>query len=278
MVTPRLDAPFAATRQYGFGPETFAFDILTLPFQISNMLTGIPPLEIPAFGQGASIPTSTYTPTPSVSGGTMSAIDSQGALDVYLARIAASSTVSELDQHLVYWERDYPLSRIGQPYYDYFYAAYDARRAALLGQVPPAPAGGGITGTFGVVGLAGPSGLGYQSILVGTQTFERVRITWSGQIQNTGNAPLSGATISLNAQSFTSGFIRATDVSLPTLAPGASAPVNLVVELSASDPAGDFMGFVMVLQAGANLGQANSPVLGRIAPVTGISITGTFGA
>jgi hypothetical protein len=75
MVTERLDFPFAATRRYGAEPLTLAFDILTLPFQISNMLTGVPPLDIPNFGPVATGPTptpTTYptpTPAPSPTGG-----------------------------------------------------------------------------------------------------------------------------------------------------------------------------------------------------------------
>ena len=56
MATERLDFPFAATRRYGADPLTLGFDILTLPFQISNMLTGVPPLDIPVFGQVAPGP------------------------------------------------------------------------------------------------------------------------------------------------------------------------------------------------------------------------------
>jgi hypothetical protein len=57
MTSPRLDGPFAATRRYGTGPLALGFDILTLPLQISNTLTGSPPLEIPVFGQVAPGPT-----------------------------------------------------------------------------------------------------------------------------------------------------------------------------------------------------------------------------
>jgi hypothetical protein len=61
MTSPRLDGPFAATRRYGANPLALAFDVLTLPFQISNTLTGVPPVEIPDLSQGAPLPTPTPT-------------------------------------------------------------------------------------------------------------------------------------------------------------------------------------------------------------------------
>lgn len=218
MVMERLDFPFAATRRYGAEPLTLAFDILTLPFQISNMLTGVPELEIPVFGQVAPGPTPTPTtyPTPA-----------------------------------------------------------------------PAPAptgGGGIEGTFGVVGLAGPSsGLGYQSIIVGGQTFSAVRVSWDGLVRNTGNSPLSGATIRLQAvlsQDPAYPVLREKSVALPTIAPGASASVRLAVDVLATDPPGDFAAIISLDlgPAGGGIAYVGGPgILGTIGATTGVAIEGSFG-
>ena len=68
MVTQRLDGPFTATRRYGPGALPLAFDILTLPFQIANTLTGVPPMEVPYFGpaslNGPVAPGPTPAPAP----------------------------------------------------------------------------------------------------------------------------------------------------------------------------------------------------------------------
>ena len=131
-----------------------------------------------------------------------------------------------------------------------------------------------LAGAFGVSSALSPlpftqrpSGLGYQSVTVGAGTYERVRVTWNGLITNTGNAPLSGATVWLRAQSSPGGAtIRETRAVLPTLAPGAAAPVSLAVDLSSSDPAGDFIGALVVELAGSRLGQVTSAILGNIQP------------
>ena len=220
MEIERLDFPFAATRRYGAEPLTLAFDILTLPFQISNMLTGFPELDIPVFGPDASglspyptpapAPTPTYTPTPA------------------------------------------PVS------------------------------GGGIEGTFGVIGLAGfPNGLAYQSITVGTQTFEAVRITWTGTIRNSGNAPLYPVQVALEAK--VSGYsvpIRFSTLALQNLRPGESVPVSISADVRASDPPGEVSANLVVAlmqQPIVFLGQRDSGVIGVINPVYGIDIVGGFG-
>ena len=202
MTTQRLDGPFAATRRYGVAPLPMAFDILTLPFQLSNTLTGVPPLEIPDFGPAAVAP----------------------------------------------------------------------------GPAPTPVIGGGVQGSFGVEGLTPmSSGLGYQSVTVGAATFAAVRVTWTGLVQNTGNAPLSGATARLRTLSSPGGnLLRETSATLPTLAPGASAPLSLAVDLSSQDPPGSFIGALVVELAGQPLGQVTSLVLGTINPTSSISITGDF--
>ena len=67
---------------------------------------------------------------------------------------------------------------------------------------------------------------------------------------------------------------------LPTLAPGATAPVSLSVDIKSSDPPGDFMAIIEVFMGIDNvlIGQQASGVLGTINPTSSISITGTFGA
>mgnify|MGYP001619282178 CR=1 FL=1 len=126
-----------------------------------------------------------------------------------------------------------------------------------------------MAGAFGVIpGLRqASSGLGYQSIAVGAQTFSTVRATWSGQVRNTGNAPLSGAMVRLQAlQSSNNAPIRETNVALPTLAPGAAAPVSLAVDVFSTDPAGSFLADLQVEHASGILGRAASPILGTINP------------
>lgn len=56
MIIRRLDGPFSATRQQGFSLPALMFDILTLPLQISNTLTGVPAIVIPNFRVGAPEP------------------------------------------------------------------------------------------------------------------------------------------------------------------------------------------------------------------------------
>ena len=123
--------------------------------------------------------------------------------------------------------------------------------------------------SFGIEGLGGArSGLGYQSISVGAQNFESVRIIWTGQVTNTGNAPLSGANARLQVlQGANTVPVRESSVALSTLQPGASAPINLAVDILSTDSPGDFIGVVTVEVAGQRLGQMVSGVLGRINPL-----------
>lgn len=110
-----------------------------------------------------------------------------------------------------------------------------------------------------------PSGLGFQTVSVGSQTFESVGVRWTGQVRNTGNAPLSGATVRLQTLQAPSGpLIRESNTALPTLAPGASAPINLSTSILSTDPTGNFFGKLLVEQSGQVLGQVSSPVLGTI--------------
>ena len=203
MTTQRLDGPFSATRRYGISPFPLAFDILTLPFQVSNMLTGIPPLDIPAFNGEAAAPA----------------------------------------------------------------------------PAPAPPSGGGVEGSFDVVGISPmQSGLGLQAVGVGTQSFASVRVTWNGQVRNTGNAPLVGGMVRLRAMASPAGtVIRETSAALPNLAPGASAPASLSVDVLSSDPPSSFFATLGVEIAGQVLGLLTSPALGNIFAVTGVAIEGTFG-
>ena len=142
----------------------------------------------------------------------------------------------------------------------------------------PAPTGdGGITGTFGVIGLSAPiTGLAYQSITVDGQTFQGVRVTWTGTIRNSGNVQLPSQQVALHAE--VGGYsVRVSTINLPTLLPGASAPVSLSVDALASDPPGNING-LLIVGVGTNiLGEKRSGILGVIQPVSGISIEGGFG-
>ena len=125
-----------------------------------------------------------------------------------------------------------------------------------------------MAGAFGVIpGLRqASSGLGFQSITVGAQTFESARVTWSGNIRNTGNSPLAGIRVHLRTVQVSTPF-RETNVALETISPGAAAPVSLVLDVSSSDPPGSFFGHLQVEQAGTVLGQVISPILGTINPL-----------
>ena len=126
--------------------------------------------------------------------------------------------------------------------------------------------------SFGVEGLAGMrSGLGYQSINVGAQTFESVRVTWNGQVQNTGNAPIGDLVAFLVVRkSADQTSIRSTDVLLPTIAPGAATPISLGIDLLSSDTPGSFYGeaYVRTRWSETVLAQQTSGILGTINPMS----------
>jgi hypothetical protein len=127
MVTPRLDGPFAATRQYGAQPLPLAFDVLTLPFQISNTLTGVPPLEIPVFGQGALAPAPMPPPTPAP----------VGRFSSYRAQIAAATSRAALDVVRDAFYSDYAAGLLTLVEYQLLNDAYVAQYAVLPAPAPP---------------------------------------------------------------------------------------------------------------------------------------------
>ena len=163
---PRLDGPFAASRLYGAEPLPLFFDFLTLPFQLSNTLTGLPPIEIPVFGQVPPVvpgPTPPPpTPTPEL-------------FDTYLSQILTSYDIGQLNYAKELYEAEFRAGNLS--YLDYLTLTntYNLRHAALSPLAPaptpiptptlpppPAPAptptpapviGAGIEGSFGVVGV-----------------------------------------------------------------------------------------------------------------------------
>lgn len=162
---PRLDGPFAASRLYGAEPLPVFFDILTLPFQLSNSLTGLPPIEIPVFGQVPPVvpgPTPVPTPTPTP-------IPIPDLFDTYLSQILTSYDIGQLNYAKELYEAEFRAGNLS--YLDYLTLTntYNLRHAALSPLAPaptpiptptlpppPAPApviSAGIEGSFGVVGV-----------------------------------------------------------------------------------------------------------------------------
>ena len=134
---PRLDGPFAATRRYGGNVLPVAFDILTLPFQISNTLTGLPPIEIPNFGgvapAGGVLPGPTLAPM---------ATPMPKLFDTYLSQILTSYDIAQLDYAREMLQGEFRAGNLS--YLDYLTLTntYNLRRAALSPVLPmPTPGG-----------------------------------------------------------------------------------------------------------------------------------------
>ena len=154
MTASRLDGPFAATRRYGLesndGPLPLIWDMITLPIQLSNVLTGFPAVDIPVFGQVAPggvqvapTPTVYPAPTPTIPAPTEGIFGVVGlgqvapaptvypapskSRDAYLAQISQALTPADLE--LVWNAANLDYLNGFLPYADLLaiYGAYQAR-------------------------------------------------------------------------------------------------------------------------------------------------------